>query len=1062
MPELLVVEISDDEIIAGSVRQTRPPSLTPQGFDQWMQTWLAAHDYSSESDELRVKAQAALTPDFLTELGSALFQSVFHGDVLDQYRAAPNSPITLDLPDDLRTLPWELMRDDGSSVAQTRGILRLVRADTMVNAVPRSGPLRVLALLSMPVLDPSKDPGDSAQPYVGDVDSYAAMFRTLHGEGFPAAFTIVQHATRDDLRKGVEDGPDVLYFDGHGNSTGLLFDDGCGRVRWTDDYTLRDRLRGSSLQLVVTNSCSTASQLGAGDPVAVMLVRTGVPIVVGMQAPIGDFATQRFAEAFFGSLARGKTPLDAVKGARHAVVDSPEGRVQAWEWATPALYASHSALDALQAPLTAPGDGDAVVTDITRERLTAAPGAGPALPSRPAQFVGRREEIVKTLEALSQTKVTILYGARGIGKTTLAREVVHRAARRFDRIVWVRARVEASALPPSTATADPMASGRLASAEDLLTRVAEGLGIDSGAGGRALLAAIGDQLETSPTLLVLDNLDTFAAKGDFAETSVLRDLLAVLPASSRSLLTVAGDLDSPGRPIHVQGLPPQIAARLAYLYAREIGVDISTDDAAVIGLSTQGHPMAIRFAIGLLARGENRRDVIDGLSGRTGRPVEEVLNYVMGSAIDAASDDAKLLFTLASLFPSPLLRDVLAAGSLWGDRDRFLTALDEAVDYILLESVYDGEYVLIQELPRSVARRLDLPLPRGPEHGMAMVDWARKPGYETLFCDLVDAWTEYCQPRGHLEEWIPAGREALDVAQQFHDPRREIVARNNLGMWCICTGALPEGLEHFARCETLAEQEQMPTAAASVLGNMGNIYADQGEPARALESYGKAYEIGERLNNPQLMANQLGNMGNIYARQGEPERALECHQKAYEIDVRLGNPQGQAEDLGNMGMIYADQGEPARALESYGKALEIGERLNNPQLMANALGNMGNIYARQGEPACALESYGKAYEIGERLNNPQLMANQLGNMGLIYIRQGKLRKAREDLERSRDLYAKAGIRGQGPDVVAAALDGLPALENIEKEVGPEGLKELLSRMSEASSGEGDTAEAEDD
>ncbi len=940
MPEPLVVEISDDGIIAGSLRQTRPPSLTLQGFDHWMRTWLAAHDHSSEGDELRSKAQAELTPDFLTELGCALFQSLFCGDLLDQYRGAPNSPIALDLPDDLRTLPWELMRDDGSSVAQTRGVLRLVRAEAMVNALPRSGPLRVLALLSMPVLDPSKDPGDSAQPYVGDVDSYAAMFRKLHGEGLPATFTIVQHATRDDLRKGVEDGPDVLCFDGHGNSTGLLFDDGCGRIHWTDDYTLRDRLRGSSLQLVVTNSCSTARQLGAGDPVAVMLVRAGVPIVVGMQAPIGDFATQRFAEAFFGSLARGKTPLDAVKGARQAVVDSPEGRVQAWEWATPALYASDRALDALQAPLTAPGDGDAVVTDVTRERLTAAPGAGPALPSRPAQFVGRREEIVKTLDALSETKVTILHGARGIGKTTLAREVVHRAARRFDRIVWVRARVEASALPPSAATADPMASGRLGSAEDLLTRVAEGLGIDSAAGSRSLLDGIGRELETRPTLLVLDNLDSFAEKGEFAETSVLRDLLAVLPNSARALLTVAGDLDSSGRPIHILGLPPPIAARLAYLYAREIGVEISQDDAAVIGLSTQGHPMAIRFAIGLLARGENRRDVIDGLRGRTGRPVEEVLNYIMGAAIERASDDAKLLFTLASLFPSPLLRDVLAAGSLWGDRDRFQTALDEAVDYILLESVFDGDYLLIQELPRSAARRLDFPLPRGPEHGMAMVEWARKPGYETLFCDLVSAWSDYCQPRGHLAEWSPAGREALDVAQKFGDPRREILAGNDLGGWCISTGALPEGLERFARCETLAEQEQMPTAAANALGNMG--------------------------------------------------------------------------------LIYADQGEPARALESYGKALEIGERLNNPQLMAIAL----------------------------------------GNMGLIYLRQGELRRAREYLERSRALYAKAGLRGQGPDVVAAALDGLPALEKIEKEAGPEGLKELLSRIGEAGAGEGDAAETE--
>ena len=999
-----------------------------------MAIWQGPHrDDFVGTGERRARIRA-VSPDFMQKFGRELFGALFGDAALkDAYRQSGNAPLLLDLPEDLLQLPWEMMNDGEYWVAQSRGIARLTTGEAAPPPATDEKPLRVLALLAMPVLDQSMLPTDSNQPYVGDVEKHAGIFQDFDGKAWPVRFRVIRHARPDDLRAGVSEGAEVLYYLGHGSEQGVCFDDGYGRIRRVEKHALRQRLHGSGVRVVVTNSCRTASLAEGGDPVTALIIEAGVPVVVGMQVPISDAAAQCFATAFFETLARGKSPLEAAKQARAALQDAynpgpfGEERSQqpnAWEWITPVVFVSDQAFESCAEAVAVQPTGTAEVVDEARQRLSE-PGFWP---QRPMQFVGRRQELVDIAESLEQCPVTILHGMRGVGKTTLALEAVHRAARRFDRLVWVRARVESPADELSGASADSMSSGRISSPIELINRVAEALDVAVEQSREKLLVAIRQKLAECRILLILDNLDSFAEKGKFVDDKVLRDLLGVLPHNSRALITVAGDLEAPGRRIPVQGLPPKIAALLVYYYAREMGVEIDGAEVGVIATSTGGHPMAIRFAIGLLSKQQDRREIIDGLRGRSGRPVEEVLGYVMGRAVEQAAEDTRLLFTLASHFPSPILRDLLEAGALWNDKDRFRRALAEAVDLILLETV-EGEYVLIQELQRAEAKKHDLPLPQGPAHGRAMVEWAGRAKDELLFCDLVNSWETYCSQRGHLEIWEPYGREAVQKAQELSDPVREMFARNDLGLFCIPTGKLAEGLTHFNRYLQLAKKLGYDADQATALGNMGLIYADQGEPARALDSYQKAYEIGERLNNPQIMASTLCNMGLIYARQGELARALECYENAYKIAERLNNPQTMANTLGNMGLFYADQGEPARALECHQKAYEIDVRLNNPQGQAEDLGNMGLIYARLGEQARALDSYEKAYAIGERLNNPELMASALGNMGIVYASQGNMAKAKELLNRAKEIYEKVGIKGQGPEVAARALGLIDELEH---------------------------------
>ena len=68
------------------------------------------------------------------------------------------------------------------------------------------------------------------------------------------------------------------------------------------------------------------------------------------------------------------------------------------------------------------------------ERIVA---ARPVLPPRPRHFVGRGKEINRLAQAFEQGPGAVIWGAGGIGKTTLALEAAHRQDWRFaDGILW--------------------------------------------------------------------------------------------------------------------------------------------------------------------------------------------------------------------------------------------------------------------------------------------------------------------------------------------------------------------------------------------------------------------------------------------------------------------------------------------------------------------------------------------------------------------------------------------------------------------------------------------------
>ena len=282
------------------------------------------------------------------ELGRALFEALFHDDVLvclekslvevRSQGVGLRIKLRLNEASTLTELPWECLYHPGwgrflalSNETPLVHFLDLPRKAPPLLVTP---PLRILAMIASPSDQPRLD-GDAEWAHL-----QSALTEPLHRGAI--SMERVEAATLGCLQGALRRKDyHVFHFIGHGGfeeATGegyLVFADQEGRsdvVQAQDLATLLGNSR--SLRLVVLNACKGGSGR-ALDPfsgTAQTLVRQGIPAVIAMQAAISDQAAIAFSQEFYAALADGYPVDAAATEARIAISRQARG-----EWAIPRL-----------------------------------------------------------------------------------------------------------------------------------------------------------------------------------------------------------------------------------------------------------------------------------------------------------------------------------------------------------------------------------------------------------------------------------------------------------------------------------------------------------------------------------------------------------------------------------------------------------------------------------------------------------------------------------------------------------------------------------------------------
>lgn len=331
-------------------------------------------------------------------------------------------------------LPWELLRVPGAAsplAFELAGIGRAGRGSATVLPIP--GALRVLLIVSRP--------GGEAD--IGYRAVTGPLLDILDRAAGRISVELLRPPTLAELERRLAEAAaagtpyHVLHFDGHGAvgrpptwsapsepaealSAWLDFEDERGDAHVVTRTRLVAALGPSSVPLIVLNACRSA-MLPHGSPpnaaIAPALLSAGAGAVVAMSYKVQARAASVFIAEFYGALLEGEPILRALEHGREALAGndqrpSPRGLVRLADWWVPVLYGRPGTAVRLAAEGRGPRSH--------RDETTASPVARTsATVIRQSIFFGRDKYFLRMERALQTTRLILLHGLGGIGKTTL-------------------------------------------------------------------------------------------------------------------------------------------------------------------------------------------------------------------------------------------------------------------------------------------------------------------------------------------------------------------------------------------------------------------------------------------------------------------------------------------------------------------------------------------------------------------------------------------------------------------------------------------------------------------
>ena len=280
-------------------------------------------------------------------------------------------------------------------------------------------------------------------------------------------------------------------------------------------------------------------------------------------------------------------------------------------------------------------------------------------------------------------------------------------------------------------------------------------------------------------------------------------------------------------------------------------------------------------------------------------------------------------------------------------------------------------------------------------------------------------------------------RELIKKALNLVKERFDGYNYNDSKTWGIGRECLPHAIsvanhvsKHYPDFNELEDSERkIPEQMGVLFSQMGAYTLRQGNPSRAKEWCEQALEMYKAFYGAHhpLVAGVLHNLGVAWNDLGEPKKAIEYYTQALEIyKAVLGDSHPDvAATLNNLGAAWSDLGETKKAIEYYTQVLEIYKAIfdeSHPSV-AETLNNLGTAWSALGQYKKAIEFYEKALEMdkafyGERHPN---IATVLDCLGQTWSALGQYKKAIEYYTQALEIY-KAIFDDSHPDVAMTLND----------------------------------------
>ena len=658
------------------------------------------------------------------------------------------------------------------------------------------------------------------------------------------------------------------------------------------------------------------------------------------------------------------------------------------------------------------------------------------LPPPVGHFAGRREELTALdrwqHDADADTRIVVVSGTAGVGKTAFAVQWAHQARARFpdgQLFLDLRGHDPDSALTPGEA----------------LTHALRALGVPAD----RIPADLGEQTGRYRSLTNGKRLLVVLDNGGTAD-----HVLPLVPSTEAGLLLVTSR--------------HQLAALAVHHGVRAVRLDVfSADEALALLDRVLGHdrvqrepqavarlvelcgalPLALRIAAARLAArpmqdigeltAELTDDRLDALAVEG--DLRSVRN-VFASAYGALSEPAARLFRLLGLHPGVSFTTYLASVLTGLSHGRARRSVDELAAAHLIAETASGRYRFhdlvrlyarecaegeesgaqrqeaaerIAEWYLSIAdaanRNLDPardrvkpilrhdvgepPFEAKPNSTLAFLDgerdnlasiveFAADTGNDESAWQLAYLLAGYFESRGHWADRLAIGRCGLSAARRLGDAVVEGLMLSGLGVSCLAARRFEEALQHLSQALAVMRTIGDKRGEGHALNNLAATYAELHRFDDAVDSFEAALDVHTANGHRHGMTLTLNNLGHLYAQLGELDTSLRHLARGLALAREDGDTRLEAAVLHSIGQTHRRGGRYDDALQHFGRALALRRQIGDRRYEARTLNETGATHLLRGDRAAALADFGLALELCREIGDQHGAATALANLDM--------------------------------------------------------------------------------
>jgi tetratricopeptide (TPR) repeat protein len=627
---------------------------------------------------------------------------------------------------------------------------------------------------------------------------------------------------------------------------------------------------------------------------------------------------------------------------------------------------------------------------------------------RAEYFINREQELANLLKNLQPGHIETLCGPGGIGKTALAAEAVWRLALGDD--------------PPERFPDGIICHSFYQQSEAIhaLEQIARAYGEDpfpdaTTAARRALFGRT--------ALIILDGAE---------DADNLPLVLSVIQQCG-VLITTRRRQDAATERQDIAPLPMEEALSLLQAWAKEM---IDDEDAArEICKLVGGLPLAVCLAGRYLATNKT--------------PATEYLEWLKSSFLEALDHGQRRLESVPVLLERSLAQvskpaqQVLAVASMLSLAPFTLDVISEAIQLPIAklrrllsqlvsfslvlhaDNLYEISHALIHTYVR---RQLDVPegaldriaayyirLARNQSRlgkaGHIVLDLERPHYVKVLeYCQVRGAWNiveqlalaidDYLDLQVHTAERIKVNEAGLAAARALKSPQNQAAWLGNLGNVYSEQGQYKLAIDYYNRSLKIAREINDQRNERGYLANLGLIYNALGQTEQAIKHLQKALMVSHEIGDRSSEGTDLGNLGNVHRDLGQVEQAITYFEQALAIANEVDDRNNQGAWLANLGNAYRDLGQVRQAINYYEQALAIKSEVGDQRNVGVLLGNLGNAYRDLGQVETAIDYYKQALATAHKIGDQYSEGLWLGNLGNAYRDLGQVRQAITQFERA--------------------------------------------------------------